>query len=171
MTKYLCTGHTVYVWSNTFGTSLGLHLVSLVNKMSWFSVSNAFDRSRKIENGNFFPSIYSFILSTNLRAASSVEWFLRNPYWLLKRRWLDVKYSEICLNATFSNIWSMEDNEDIGRQFPKTLWSSFLYNGLSLASLSLLENMPEHKDWLIIMLSWREMIHFMSFNNFEDKLS
>ena len=26
MTKYHCTGHTVYVWSYSFGTSLRLHL-------------------------------------------------------------------------------------------------------------------------------------------------
>ena len=83
--------------------------------MSWFSVSNAFDKSRKIEKGIFFRSISTFILSTNSSAASSVEWFSRNPYWLLKRRLSHVKYSEICLNATFSNIFDMEDNKDIGR--------------------------------------------------------
>ena len=83
--------------------------------MSWFNVSNAFDRSRKIEKGTFFRSISSFILSANSRAASSVEWFSRNPNWLLKRSLIEVKYSEICLNATFSNILDMEDNKDIGR--------------------------------------------------------
>ena len=37
------------------------------------------------------------------------------PILTIKKRLLHVKYSEICLNATFSNIFDMEDNKDIGR--------------------------------------------------------
>ena len=68
-----------------------------------------------MENGIFLASISWLILSVNSNAANSVEWSLRNPYWLSHSRPLDVKYSYSWLNATHSKIFDMEDSNDIGR--------------------------------------------------------
>ena len=93
------------------------------------------------------------------------------PIFTIKKKIITCKILGDLFKRNLFKYFDMEDNKDIGRQIPKTLWSSFLYNGITLASLSLFGNIPEHKDCLIIMLSGREMIHFISFNDFEDKLS
>ena len=55
----------------------------------------------------------------------------------------------------FPNILDMEDSGDIGRQFPKIRWSSFLYNGTTLASLICLEINQNTKNglWLCMIIN------------------
>ena len=68
------------------GVSLMPWYLSFVKRMSWFKVSKAFDTSKKTAKGTFFWSISCRILSVSSKAASSVEWCLRNPYWLSKSK-------------------------------------------------------------------------------------
>ena len=65
----------------------------------------------------------------------------------------------------------MEESNDIGRKFPNDLSSSFLYKGITFAILSLSGNMPVHSDWLIIMLSGRDITFSNYFDNFLEILS
>ena len=44
-----------------------------------------------------------------------------NPYWFLNIKSLFSKYSDIWLKITFSNIFDIEDNMDIGLYFEKSL--------------------------------------------------
>ena len=55
---------------------------NLFNKIEWYSVSNALDKSRNIEIRISPRSIVSYIVSMNSMAGRSIEWCFPNPYWL-----------------------------------------------------------------------------------------
>ena len=58
-------------------------------------------------------SIYVVNMSINLRAANYVEYFLRNPYWLILNNLFSVKYVFICRKITFSNSFEIAVRRDI----------------------------------------------------------
>ena len=78
-------------------------------------ISNALDRSKNTVIGNLPISRYCEIRSTISKEAYSVECNFLKPYWLLYNRSLFVKYSYTWLKTTFSNVFEMDDSNDIER--------------------------------------------------------
>ena len=62
----------------------------------------------------------------------------------------EIVNSVCCTLGSFSNIFSILDNSEIGRSFEKSNLESFLYTGTTLATFSIVGKTPVENEMLNI---------------------
>ena len=67
---------------------------------------------------------------------------------------------------TFSNIFSILDNSEIGRYFENFNLESFLHRGTTLATFSIVGKIPVENKMLNISANWLEILFLSNFNIF-----
>ena len=88
---------------------------SLVNRMSWFTVSNALEKSRNSPR-TYLPFSRAFdILSTGQIKARSGEWPRRNPNWYRYSNLYLLINDNNLVYMRFSSILENKGNTDTGR--------------------------------------------------------